>query len=160
MKFKYVCVFTFLIITFYTQSIYANDANYRNLIDRVGSPYYLQDFEHGGHQRFSPLFDLGAWHGHMLPTEENIGAFTGPAIITEEYLNFIAPYFEKLTVYKGGEISNANKGKKFTDDHKQKLREAKLKNPVKYWKGKSLPKVMKQKISVSLKQTLKENHNE
>ncbi|MBE0456073.1 alpha-glucosidase [Pseudoalteromonas prydzensis] len=111
MKFKYVCVFTFLIITFYTQSIYANDANYRNLIDRVGSPYYLQDFEHGGHQRFSPLFDLGAWHGHMLPTEENIGAFTGPAIITEEYLNFIAPYFEKLTVYKGGEISNANKVK-------------------------------------------------
>ncbi len=109
MKFKYVCVFTFLIITFYTQSIYANDANYRNLIDRVGSPYYLQDFEHGGHQRFSPLFDLGAWHGHMLPTEENIGAFTGPAIITEEYLNFIAPYFEKLSVYNGDKVVPENK---------------------------------------------------
>lgn len=35
--------------------------------------------------------------------------------------------------YKG---SSWNKGKKLSEDHKQKLREAKLKNPVRYWKGK------------------------
>ncbi|TMN71467.1 alpha-glucosidase [Pseudoalteromonas sp. S1727] len=87
------------------------NSHYKNLIDRTGSPYYMQDFEQGDHQRFSPLFDLGAWHGHLLPSSENAGAFTGPAIITEEYLNFVAPYFEKLTVYKGGEINDANKAK-------------------------------------------------
>ncbi|KPH65381.1 alpha-glucosidase [Pseudoalteromonas porphyrae] len=76
------------------------NSHYKNLIDRTGSPYYMQDFAKGGHQRFSPLFDLGAWHGHLLPSVDNMGGFTGPAIITEEYLNFIAPYLEKLSVYK------------------------------------------------------------
>ncbi|MBB1291442.1 alpha-glucosidase [Pseudoalteromonas sp. SR41-4] len=75
------------------------NSHYKNLIDRTGSPYYMQDFARGEHHRFSPLFDLGAWHGHLLPSDDNIGSFTGPAIISEEYLNFIAPYLEKLSVY-------------------------------------------------------------
>jgi putative isomerase len=76
---------------------------YKNLIDRSGTPTFMQDFADGGHQRFSPLFDLGAWHGHLLPNEAQQGSFTGPAIVTEEYLNFIAPYLEKLTVHKNGQ---------------------------------------------------------
>jgi len=101
-----------LIIVLLISCIKANAngvVDYKNLIDRTGTPRYIQDFEQGGHQRFSPLFDSGAWHGHLLPTDENAGAFTGPAIITEEYLNFIAPYLEKLTVYKGKKINDANR---------------------------------------------------
>lgn len=33
------------------------------------------------------------------------------------------------------------KGKKLSDEHKEKLRQAKLKNPVKYWKGKKRPEI-------------------
>lgn len=50
--------------------------------------------------------------------------------------------------------SRKMKGRKFSEKHKQKLREAKLKNPVRYWKGKTLPNEMKQKISESVKRTI------
>jgi hypothetical protein len=50
-------------------------------------------------------------------------------------------------------------GRKFTEEHKQKLREAKLINPTKYWLGKQLPEDVKQKISETLK-SKSENHNE
>lgn len=111
MTIKYLTVFITVVLLFCSHALAHDELSFKNLINRAGSPYYMQDFEQGDHQRFSPLFDLGAWHGHLLPSSENAGAFTGPAIITEEYLNFIAPYFEKLTVYKGEEISDANKVK-------------------------------------------------
>lgn len=47
--------------------------------------------------------------------------------------------------------SKALKGRTFTDAHKQKLREAKLKNPVRYWLGKNLSEETKQKISESVR---------
>ena len=56
--------------------------------------------------------------------------------------------------------SKSLKGRKFSEAHKQKLREAKLKNPTKYWEGKNLPEFMKQKISDSVKKTLNEKINE
>lgn len=51
--------------------------------------------------------------------------------------------------------SAAHKGRTFTDEHKQKLRDAKLKNPVRYWQGKTLSNEHKAKISTSLSETLK-----
>jgi putative isomerase len=27
----------------------------------------MHDFDDDDHQRFNPFFDLGAWHGHLLP---------------------------------------------------------------------------------------------
>jgi hypothetical protein len=47
------------------------------------------------------------------------------------------------------------KGRKLTEEHKQKLRDAKLKNPTKYWLGKEIPEETKQKISTTLKGTEK-----
>ena len=48
-------------------------------------------------------------------------------------------------------ISRANKGRVFSQEHKQKLREAKLKNPTRYWFGKERTKETKEKISAALK---------
>lgn len=48
--------------------------------------------------------------------------------------------------------SNSHKGKKLSEDHKQKLKEAKLENPVRYWQDKHLSDEHKQKISKTLKE--------
>ncbi|HEX4503130.1 MAG TPA: alpha-glucosidase [Scandinavium sp.] len=76
---------------------------YKNVINRVGAPQFMQDFDNDDHQRFSPFFDLGAWHGHLLPDgPATMGGFPGPALLTEEYINFMATNFDRLTVYRGG----------------------------------------------------------
>lgn len=50
-----------------------------------------------GHSPFNPLFDMGAWHGHLLPkTKGEYGGFTGPALIQEEYLGYMAKRFDRL----------------------------------------------------------------
>lgn len=69
---------------------------------------------------------------------------------------------DQTVLQKKANVSRSQKmkGRKFTEEHKQKLREAKLKNPVRYWKGKNLPEEIKQKISESVKQTLRNKHNE
>ena len=52
------------------------------------------------------FFDLGAWHGHLLPDgPATMGSFPGPALLTEEYINFMATYFDRLTVYQNGKKS-------------------------------------------------------
>lgn len=51
------------------------------------------------------------------------------------------------------------KGRKFSEEHKRKLREAKLKNPVKYWKNKKHTNETKQKISDSVKLYLETKHD-
>lgn len=56
--------------------------------------------------------------------------------------------------------SNSMKGRKLSDEHKQKLRDSKLNKPTKFWEGKQLPEDMKQKISNSIKKTLNEKKNE
>ncbi|MBB1202634.1 alpha-glucosidase [Enterobacteriaceae bacterium 89] len=77
--------------------------HYKNIINRTGAPQYMQDFDSDDHQRFSPFFDLGAWHGHLLPDgPATAGGFPGPALLTEEYINFMATNFDRLTVYRDG----------------------------------------------------------
>ncbi len=74
---------------------------FKNIINRTGSPDYMRDYDFDDHQRFNPFFDYGAWHGHLLPdNEEGIGGFPGPALLTEEYINFMANNFDRLSVYK------------------------------------------------------------
>lgn len=48
-------------------------------------------------------------------------------------------------------ISKAMKNKVFSEEHKQKLREAKYKNPNRYWAGKKRPESTCRKISNALK---------
>ncbi|MCP6440781.1 alpha-glucosidase, partial [Klebsiella pneumoniae] len=43
------------------------------------------------------------WHGHLLPDgPATMGGFPGPALLTEEYINFMATNFDRLTVYQNG----------------------------------------------------------
>lgn len=74
---------------------------YKNVIDRTGSPDYMRDYDFDDHQRFNPFFDMGAWHGHLLPdNDDGMGGFPGTALLTEEYINFMANNFDRLSVYK------------------------------------------------------------
>lgn len=76
---------------------------FKNVIDRTGSPEYMRDYDFDDHQRFNPFFDMGAWHGHLLPDNaEGMGGFPGTALLTEEYINFMANNFDRLSVYKDG----------------------------------------------------------
>lgn len=73
------------------------------VIDRSGVPSMHREFDDYQNQRFNPLFDLGAWHGFLLPDRAGAyGAFTGPMIIAEEYPVFIAAGLEKLQVREMG----------------------------------------------------------
>lgn len=77
---------------------------FKNVIDRTGSPEYMRDYDFDDHQRFNPFFDLGAWHGHLLPdNDEGMGGFPGTALLTEEYINFMANNFDRLSVFKDGQ---------------------------------------------------------
>ncbi len=67
-------------------------------INRQGNPKAFRVFDSYQNQAYSPLFDLGAWHGFLLPKELTQGAFTGPMIIAQEYSVFIAEQFEQLTI--------------------------------------------------------------
>lgn len=78
-------------------------SHFKNIIDRTGSPQYMQDYDFDDGQRFNPFFDDGAWHGHLLPANKNeAGGFPGPALLTEEYINFMADNFDRLSVYQDG----------------------------------------------------------
>jgi len=87
----------------YQKSTFQVD-KFKNIINRTGSPEYMRDYDFDNHQRFNPFFDYGAWHGHLLPdNEEGIGGFPGVALLTEEYINFMANNFDRLSVYKNGQ---------------------------------------------------------
>ncbi|HFK5793242.1 TPA: alpha-glucosidase [Enterobacter asburiae] len=78
-------------------------ADFKNVINRAGAPEYMHDFDADDHQRFNPFFDLGAWHGHLLPDgPQTQGGFPGVALLTEEYINFMATNFDRLSVYQNG----------------------------------------------------------
>ena len=69
----------------------AATSNTSNIIDRTGSPKQHKEYDKYQNQRFNPLFDLGAWHGFLLPEKKSTyAAFTGPMVIAEEYSLFIA----------------------------------------------------------------------
>ncbi|WP_286261191.1 alpha-glucosidase [Thalassotalea atypica] len=71
----------------------------RNVIDRTGNPTKHKDYDKYGNQQFNPFFDLGAWHGYLLPDNQNTyGTFTGPLVIAQEYGLFISNAFEQLSV--------------------------------------------------------------
>lgn len=90
-----------LLLSFSAHALTADD--FKNVINRSGAPQAMQDFDGDDHQRFNPFFDLGAWHGHLLPDgPATMGSFPGPALLTEEYINFMATYFDRLTVYQNG----------------------------------------------------------
>ena len=77
----------------------ATTNNTSDVIDRAGTPKQHKDYDKYQNQRFNPLFDLGAWHGFLLPEQENsYAAFTGPMVIAEEYSLFIAEKLELLTI--------------------------------------------------------------
>lgn len=82
---------------------------YKNVINRSGAPHYMLDYDFDEHQRFNPFFDQGAWHGHLLPDgPEGAGGFPGPALLTEEYINFMANNFDRLSLYKNGKKVNVS----------------------------------------------------
>jgi putative isomerase len=70
-----------------------------NVIDRTGNPKQHKDYDKYQNQRFNPFFDLGAWHGFLLPEQDShLATFTGPMIIAEEYSLFIAEKLEQLSI--------------------------------------------------------------
>ena len=78
-------------------------AQFKDVIDRTGSPEYMRDYDFDDHQRFNPFFDMGSWHGHLLPDNNaGMGGFPGTALLTEEYINFMANNFDRLSVFKDG----------------------------------------------------------
>lgn len=78
-------------------------AQFKDVIDRTGSPEYMRDYDFDDHQRFNPFFDMGSWHGHLLPdNDDGMGGFPGTALLTEEYINFMANNFDRLSVFKDG----------------------------------------------------------
>ncbi|WP_019026396.1 alpha-glucosidase [Colwellia piezophila] len=77
----------------------ATTSNISDVIDRAGTPKQHKEYDKYQNQRFNPLFDLGAWHGFLLPEQDNnYAAFTGPMVIAEEYSLFIAEKLEQLTL--------------------------------------------------------------
>lgn len=102
-----------------------NEVNTKNLvtqdmakstINRMGIPRKHKDYDENQNQKFNPLFDLGAWHGFLLPDHESAyGAFTGPMIIAQEYSLFIAGTLEKLSIVD----KNSHKAFNFSTAEKQ-----------------------------------------
>jgi putative isomerase len=96
---KYIFIFMYLL----PLTLLANEENksshVKNVIDRTGTPKRHKDYDDFQNQRFNPFFDLGAWHGFLLPNENSaFGAFSGPMIITQEYSLFIAEKLEQLNI--------------------------------------------------------------
>ncbi|MCX7128083.1 alpha-glucosidase [Aeromonas sp.] len=72
---------------------------YRDVIDRRGTPIQFRDFDSYDNLKYNPLLDLGAWHGFLLPAKDSEwGGFTGPMVIAEEYSLFFARELDKLTL--------------------------------------------------------------
>ena len=91
-----------LLMSFSAHAVVTADA-FKNVVNRTGAPQYMHDYDYDDHQRLNPFFDLGAWHGHLLPDgPATMGGFPGPALLTEEYINFMATNFDRLTVYQDG----------------------------------------------------------
>lgn len=77
---------------------------YRNVIDRTGSPEAFRMFDSVGNQSFNPMLDRGAWHGFTLPADASeYGGFTGPMVISEEYSLFFAHELDKLSITVDGQ---------------------------------------------------------
>lgn len=73
---------------------------YKNVIDRTGSPAFLRDYDEYSNLKYNAFVDLGAWHGHLLPADEQgYGAFGGIMQITQEYAHYMSGQaFDKLHI--------------------------------------------------------------
>lgn len=81
----------------------ASELGIPNLLDRTGAPAAHQDFDQYGNQKYNPLFDAGSWHGFLLPEQpQDLGAFTGPMVIAEEYGVFVARSLEQIQLSDSG----------------------------------------------------------
>jgi hypothetical protein len=90
-------------------------------------------------------------------------------MLNEKEIYWIETYSPRFNIATGGQgglvgdlnpakrqevrekISIAMKNRVFSEDHKQKLKEAKLKNPTQYWQGKARSEETKNKVSEGLK---------
>ena len=71
-----------------------------SVIDRRGMPTAMRDWDQYRNQRFNPLFDLGSWHGYLLPTHHQLsGAFPGPMVIAQEYPLYISSGLESVRFF-------------------------------------------------------------
>lgn len=96
----YSLLFFIAVIPLVSKSYGDDYALRKNTIDRTGVPFAYQSFDAYQNQQFNPLFDLGSWHGFLLPnTSDTYGAFTGPLVIMEEYGVYIADKMDKLTIF-------------------------------------------------------------
>ncbi|WDZ73716.1 hypothetical protein PWW31_24750 [Vibrio harveyi] len=77
-------------------------AEFHNTINRAGVPVALRDL-HGGHLRYIPMFDNGSWHGHTLDTKGGEITLGGTALLTEEYVSFMAARFDRLALTVDGQ---------------------------------------------------------
>jgi len=104
-----------LVLSSLSSSVNASNTTYADVINRFGSPEQMKDYDKYGNQKFSPLLDMGSWHGFLLPDEDSLlGSFTGPMIIAEEYSLFLAESLERLTLVNQStgnkyDFSKANK---------------------------------------------------
>jgi len=88
-----------LLLSSLSSSVIASNTAYSDVINRFGSPEKMKDYDKYGNQKFSPLLDMGSWHGFLLPDEDSLlGSFTGPMIIAEEYSLFLAKSLEQISV--------------------------------------------------------------
>ena len=89
-----------------TYQISEERLKYPNIINMSGSPY--NNFPETRHE-FYPFVDLGAWHAHYLPTQEDKsawGGFTGPLYIAEEYGVFLSKAFAILNISTNNQAVN------------------------------------------------------
>ncbi|WP_448566330.1 alpha-glucosidase [Thalassotalea ganghwensis] len=72
---------------------------FANTLERTGTPLQFKMYDSYKNQQFNPLFDLGAWHGFLLPEQNHDHmAFSGPMIIAQEYGIYLAKQLEALTI--------------------------------------------------------------
>lgn len=124
----------------------------------------------------------GYFSGGVIPNKigkekfiKGVIEFCNVELLNEREIYWINKICPRFNIAKGGDggligdanpakrpevrekISKALKNKKLSEEHKQKLREAKLKNPSKYWAGKKRDEETCKKISNSLKAKCNEN---
>ncbi|WP_159737414.1 alpha-glucosidase [Vibrio atypicus] len=78
----------------------APTSDFTNVIDRTGNPTHLRDYDSYSNLEYNAFVDLGAWHGHLLPKDQNgYGAFGGIMQVSQEYAHFMSGQeFDKLHI--------------------------------------------------------------
>ncbi|STQ77909.1 alpha-glucosidase [Grimontia hollisae] len=57
---------------------------YTNILNRHGNPQFLRDYDSYSNLKYNAFVDNGAWHGHLLPADEQgYGAVGGIMQVTQ-----------------------------------------------------------------------------